>query len=536
MTNDRTMLITGSTGFVGSALAYRVLFEGGSPILLARPTRGISGLERIFLAVDRMESVFGKKVDRKNIRVVEGDVTLPRLGLGEADYGNLLSETDAVLHSAALVTFDGRQRSSLEEVNVGGVRRIIDFCGEARAVLHHLSTAFVCGRTEGEAAEEYRFDPPAFRNDYERTKWEAEGLVHAAIADGAIRGLVYRPSIILGDRACGFTSVFSTLYRWFHAVDLLRKSEARRSGGDSPPDVKLRFPVDPDGVMSIVPIDYVADGVLHIARSEEPDGRIFHLVTRNVPANRDHLELVLGALGARGITLMSRFDLPEERLTGREKRIVNAVTEYRPYFDTRIEFDDRNTTAALASSDIEPPHVDRGYIDRIITFARDAGWGRHQPRLEAGAARSEKTEAREFFTRHLARFIDRPLLDDLKNFDAVFTVALTNPIASIGPIAPTDPARDLSRVDEVCSYTVRAAGARISAIDEGRAADASFVFLVPVRVFLEIASGREDPREAFFAGKTDITGDLESALAVIPVLKRFFEEYPYEVSPVGGNS
>ena len=526
MTNDRTMLITGSTGFVGSALAFRVLLAGHSPILLARPGSGISGLDRICLAIDRMESVFKKRVDRKKIRVVEGDVTLPRLGLGEADYGNLLSETDAVLHAAALVAFDGRQRTSLEKVNVGGVRRIIDFCGAARADLHHLSTAFVCGCTEGGAAEEYRSDPPSFRNDYERTKWDAEGLVHAAIAGGAIRGLVFRPSIILGDRACGFTSVFSTLYRWFHAVDLLRKSEARRSGGDALPDLKLRFPVDPDGVMSIVPIDYVADGVLHIAQNQAPDGRIFHLVTQDVPKNRDHLELVLGVLGARGITLMSRSDLPEERLTGREKRIVNAVTEYRPYFDTRIEFDDRNTAAALESSGLEPPRVDGEYIDRIITYARDVGWGRHQPQPQASAEGSEIAEARAFFTRHLAGFADRPQLDDLKNFDAVFTVTLTDTVGTTDAVGTT----------EICSYTVRAAGARISAIDEGNASDASFVFLVPVRVFLDIASGREDPREAFFAGKTDITGDLESALTVIPVLKQFFEEYPYEVSPVGGNS
>jgi len=326
---------------------------------------------------------------------------------------------------------------------------------------------------------------------------------------GRIRALVYRPSIILGDRAHGYTSVFQTLYQWFHALDLLRKQAARRGESGSTPDLDLRFPVDPAAVMSVVPVDYVADALLHIAAHAEPDGRVFHLVCRDVPRNTAHLELVLGALGARGVKLFAPDSLPASEMTPRERRILSAVSQYRDYFNCRVDFADEAAAAALADSAVTSPVVDRVWIDRIIAYAREADWGRRRGAREAPDAPARHLEAaRAFFTHYLAALTGSKLLPDLERLDTVFTVEITEPAGG--------------------SYTVRIAGAHITSVVAGQATDTQFTFIVPVKVLREIVAGREDPREAFFTGKTSIEGDLETALAVIPVLKRFFEEYPYD--------
>lgn len=502
-------LITGGTGLLGSYLVWRLLAAGERPRVLVRDRDGVAAADRLRARLREIAAVSGHAVDAAAAEVVSGDVTEPHFGLDPDAWGRLARETSRVIHTAALLSFDDADAAAVTATNLGGTRQVIEFCREAGAVLHQVSTAFVCGRADGLVAEARAAAPPSFRNAYERSKWEGERLVFEAAAAGHIRALVYRPSIILGDRAFGYTSVFQTLYQWFHALDLLRKQALRRDGNSTTPDLDLRFPVDPRGTMSVVPVDYVADALLHIADHAEPDGRIFHLVCRDVPRNAAHLEFVLGALGARGVTLLEPDALPNAEMTPRERRIVAAVNQYRDYFNCRVDFADEAAASALVGSTVASPAVDAAWVERIIAYARDADWGRHRGGRGAAAASDRHLEvARGFFTHYLAALTGDKLLPDLERLDTVFTVEINEPAGGF--------------------YSVRIEGARITAVTTGRAADAQFTFVVPVEVLRRIVAGREDPREAFFAGRTGIEGDLETALAVIPVLKRFFEEYPYD--------
>ncbi len=72
------ILVTGATGFLGSHLAVRLLRDGNETIWLARPRAGATAAER----VRRLLDWFGVDAGlRKNVRVIEGEITRPGLGL-----------------------------------------------------------------------------------------------------------------------------------------------------------------------------------------------------------------------------------------------------------------------------------------------------------------------------------------------------------------------------------------------------------------------------------------------------------------------
>src|SRR5207237_5613919 len=75
---------------------------------------------------------------------IAGDVSLPGLGISEADESLLLAEVSVVIHSAATVRFNEPLKSAVK-INVCGTDSILKLCGKMRRLvsLVHISTAYV---------------------------------------------------------------------------------------------------------------------------------------------------------------------------------------------------------------------------------------------------------------------------------------------------------------------------------------------------------------------------------------------------------
>ena len=58
---------------------------------------------------------------------IQGDISLPELGISELDMQTLINEVNIVFHSAATVKFDEPLKTSVE-FNVLGTRRVIQLC------------------------------------------------------------------------------------------------------------------------------------------------------------------------------------------------------------------------------------------------------------------------------------------------------------------------------------------------------------------------------------------------------------------------
>ena len=183
----RRIAITGATGFLGTALAERVLrcFPETEVVVIVRPGRrgARERVERDLLrnnCFDRLRGQLGDGFAREAARRVlplAGDVTVDGLGLDDAGL-ELLSSCSTVVHSAATVSFDAPLDAAVE-VNLLGPSRVAAVLqqgakrGQGTSALPHLlavSTAYVAGMRRGPAPEALLSETPFAA----RVPWRAE--------------------------------------------------------------------------------------------------------------------------------------------------------------------------------------------------------------------------------------------------------------------------------------------------------------------------------------------------------------------------
>ena len=192
---NRTVFLTGATGFLGMEILARLVERGNRVVALVRASDQIEADARI---AEVLTTLYGEP-DRysSQVQALAGDVTLPLLGLGEK-YTAVAAQVDYVVHCAASISFT-LSLSEARAINVNGTRAVIDFARAAQdrgSLDHfiHVSTAFVAGRHRGVFREDQLDVGQTFRNTYEQTKWEGEQLIRGSGLDYTI----FRPSIIHG--------------------------------------------------------------------------------------------------------------------------------------------------------------------------------------------------------------------------------------------------------------------------------------------------------------------------------------------------
>jgi HAD superfamily hydrolase (TIGR01490 family) len=163
----KNVLLTGGTGFVGTALvekALRSLSDLGRLYLLVRPSGSKSAAERFDKDVlgsaafnglrERLGEDFDERVWEK-LRIVPGDVHAPSAGLGEEDLAELSREVDVVVHSAASVVFDAPLDAALDS-NVDGTLGMLGLARswERSPLFVHVSTCYTAGKRGGLVEEE----------------------------------------------------------------------------------------------------------------------------------------------------------------------------------------------------------------------------------------------------------------------------------------------------------------------------------------------------------------------------------------------
>jgi fatty acyl-CoA reductase len=164
--SGKKVLLTGGTGFLGTALIEKILRslpDLGRLYLVIRPSRGKSAAERFERDVlgaaafrglrEKLGEGFEDHVFEK-VRVLEGDVHATSLGLGEQDLAELSREVDVVIHSAASVIFDAPLDAAVDS-NVRGTLGLLKLARgwEKRPLFMHISTAYVAGTIKDDSPE-----------------------------------------------------------------------------------------------------------------------------------------------------------------------------------------------------------------------------------------------------------------------------------------------------------------------------------------------------------------------------------------------
>ena len=148
---------------------------------------------------------------------VHCDIRQERLGLDEATFARLARETDLVIHCAATIRFDLTDED-YAAVNTKGTANVLALAEAGGAGMLQVSTAYVCGKRDGEIREDDPLPTGGFANGYEKSKAAAERLVRASNVDWAIaRPALRRQPFSRGDRS----RVATGGHRLFAAADRL---------------------------------------------------------------------------------------------------------------------------------------------------------------------------------------------------------------------------------------------------------------------------------------------------------------------------
>ncbi|XP_030747448.1 fatty acyl-CoA reductase wat-like isoform X2 [Sitophilus oryzae] len=151
-----SVFITGVTGFLGKLAMEKLLWtcnDVNKIFVLIRNKKDKSPEDRleellnepIFERLNRTSPDYKEK-----IHVINGDISLPGLGLDLADEAMLIAEVDCIMHFAATVKFDETLKSATY-INVRAVRDLIEMAKQMKKLKAFLnvSTAFSnCNRKE----------------------------------------------------------------------------------------------------------------------------------------------------------------------------------------------------------------------------------------------------------------------------------------------------------------------------------------------------------------------------------------------------
>jgi thioester reductase-like protein len=339
---------------------------------LERGTRSVTCLVRAesdAAARERLNDVLdglvanGAELFEHRVEAVAGEMTAPDLGLDAATRERLAEETTTIIHCAASVSFD----LPLEEAratNVGGTRRMLDFAALANERggidrYAQVSTAYVAGTHAGRFTEDDLDVGQEFRNSYEQSKFESEQMVQA---DGAkLPWIILRPSIVVGDRASGWTAAFNVMYWPLRALST---------------GLFKAVPAMPESPLDIVSIDYVADAIHELCEGHHSETQqTFHLTAGTDASSWGEI-----------VSLASRyFRRPEPKAVPPHEFVadpdnlsdvaIEASRIYFPYFSISTVFDNARTRTRLAQAGIHCTPL-REYLFRLLDFATRSRWGK----------------------------------------------------------------------------------------------------------------------------------------------------------------
>jgi thioester reductase-like protein len=147
------------------------------------------------------------------ISLVEGDITVPGLGIDVVDRGRL-TDVGEVWHLAAVYDLAVPRRWPAESTSKEPPTSS-SFClaYDHFRRLQYVSTCYVSGDYEGEFPEDDLDLGQGFLNHYESTKFEAEVLVREAMKAG-LPATIYRPGIVVGDSRTGETQKYDGPYMY----------------------------------------------------------------------------------------------------------------------------------------------------------------------------------------------------------------------------------------------------------------------------------------------------------------------------------
>jgi amino acid adenylation domain-containing protein/thioester reductase-like protein len=369
--SKQSVLLTGSTGFVGRFLLAHLLSNTGATVYcLIR-----AGSQQ--QAADRLKRTLGKwdlwrpDFDRRVI-AIPADLSRPMMSVDKRVYKALSDDVDTIYHCAAsmnhLETY-----AMAKPANVEGGRELLRLATQIRPKqLNYISTLSVFNSLSAARSRTIDEDSPieeeAHRSSdgYAGSKWVCEKLVMEA-ANRGISCNIFRLGLIWADTLLGRYDPLQREYRLLKSCLL---------SGYGIRNYRHAMPA--------TPVDYAARAIIYLAAAHRDPGGIFHIFT---PGQRSEMIFErCNRVAGLSLELMSPREWAsqiERSSLGKEPLpIVPLLDSIRymsdehesPVVSEQIHFSCAKTQAELQSSGIAAPVLDDDLLRLTVQdmLTRDA--------------------------------------------------------------------------------------------------------------------------------------------------------------------
>ncbi|MCY7285313.1 MAG: thioester reductase domain-containing protein, partial [Cyanobacteria bacterium CAN_BIN43] len=359
------IFLTGSSGFLGAFLLDDLLKQTqGNVYCLVRAASLEEGKQKIcnnlthYLLSDR-------SLDSRIIPVL-GDLSKPFFGLQEQQFHYLASILDVIYHAGASVNLI-YPYTALRAANVIGTQEILRLASQIKIKpVHFISTLDVFQASMyAQANTIWEQDElphcEGLSDGYSQSKWVAEKLMMAARSRG-LPVCIYRPGMITGHSQSGASKTDDLACRMIEGFVYM----------GSAPDLDVK--------LSLTPVDYVSNAIVHLSKQPSSLGKAFHLVNLQ--------PLHLSTL----VTEINNYGYPVKQIAYEQWQVelVNAMSEDNPLSPiasmftkkvteaqlTYIElssmvlqvFDCRNTLSGVANSALTCPALDNRLLRTYLSY------------------------------------------------------------------------------------------------------------------------------------------------------------------------
>ena len=352
--------VTGATGFIGQFLVANLLQRGRPIHVLVRK----SSLKKLAAQCERWGA------SDKQVIAVVGDIGRKGLGVSDADARKLKGKIQHFFHLAAI--YDVAASAESQQVaNVEGTRHAVEFAGAVQAgCFHHVSSIAAAGLYDGVFREDMFEEAEDLDHPYFQTKHDSEGIVR----DECKRPFrIYRPGVVVGHSKTGYIDKIDGPYYFFKFLQKMR--------GMVPPWMPL-VGIE-GGRINIVPVDFIADALDHLAHKKGLDGKCFHLTdpephrigeVLNIFAEAGHGPKMTMRINARMFGFIPAPILSGLGSLSPVKRMVRAVltdlgmpADVLKWVNWPTRYDSRETVKALKGSGIAVPPLE-SYAPKIWDY------------------------------------------------------------------------------------------------------------------------------------------------------------------------
>lgn len=346
---NETIFLTGFPGFIAGRLVKQLADSKTQVFLLVQK----NFVEKAMRDVEKIAAE--SKTPLENFALIEGDITKDDLGMSAEDLQVVLEETTSVYHLAAVYDL-AVPKSVGYGVNVEGTKNVNEIVKKIKSLrrYNYISTCYVAGKRKGEVREDELAHDAGFHNYYDETKYLAEVEVEKLKADYPVT--IFRPAVVVGDSKTGETAKYDGIY---YVINYIRKF----------PALFRLINVGNDIVnVNLVPVDFVVDGIVALAKDERAVGKTIALADPNPLTTAQACdEISLAICGKKSVAKLPPDLMQKILMLPFTPSFSGLPHEGVPYFFSPQTFDTSVATELLASHGVSCPGF-KDYVKTLVKF------------------------------------------------------------------------------------------------------------------------------------------------------------------------